>query len=319
MVDRAAVADAKRRVGDKGLRKSEAEFVGRGDEGKIHAFLREHFVNFQAEKACARRHIQFNRVKPHAAAGGKNSANVIDKLSIRAQRHPRLGQRPGERDFGQYAVGQQRRDLKGHAVQDAKGKGMLGGNLKAKLEERSAIGRAHFVARLHVGNRPRRPIFSILAATRLEPGCSLVRGEYDRRSVLIGRAVHFEEAAEFVKNKVVCWIVVRAGARLEDELHRRGWVFDDAARTRLSVAGEVPSNPAEAHRLAKGLDLRQVAGHLGIATPKSLYLGEDAQRRDAAELKAQKARKAQGRPQRDNALVVGKGAADELVERVVAG
>ena len=196
---------------------------------------------------------------------------------------------------------------------------MLGGNLKAKLEERSAVGRAHFVARLHVGNRPRRPIFSILAAARLKSRCSLVRGEHDRRSVFISRAVHFEEAAEFVKDKVVCWIVVRAGARLDDELHRHRWVFDDAARTRLPVAGEVPSNPAEAHRLAKGLDLRQVAGHLGIAAPKSLYLGEDAQRRDAAELKAQKARKAQGRPQRDNALVVGKGAADELVERVVAG
>ena len=133
---------------------------------------------------------------------------------------------------------------------------------------------------------------------------------HDRWRVFVGRAVHFEKAAEFVKNKVVYWIVVRAGARLDDELHRGRWVFDDMAGTRLPVASEVPSNATETHRLAKGLDLRQVARHLGIAAAKGLYLGEEAQRRDAAELEAQKARKAQRRPQRYNALVIGKGAAD---------
>ena len=270
MVDRAAVAHAKRRVLDKNSRKSEAEFVGRGDKEKIRAFLRGHFVDFQAEKARPRRHVQFDRVKPHAAAGGEHGANVIDKRGIHAQRHLGIGQRPGERDLGQHAVGQQRRHLKGHAVQYAKGKGLLGGDLKAKLEERPAIGRAHLVARLHVGDGPRRPILGILPSVRLEPRGALVAGVYDPGRVFVGRAVHFERAAEFVKNKVVYWIVVRAGARLDDELHRGRWVFDDAAGTGLPVAGEVPSNLAEAHRLAKGLDLRQVARHLGIAAAKGL-------------------------------------------------
>ena len=133
---------------------------------------------------------------------------------------------------------------------------------------------------------------------------------HDSRRVLVGRAIHFEEATEFVKNKVVYWIVVRAGARLDDELYRGRGVFDDAAGTRLSVAREVPSKPTETHWLAKGLNLRQVTRHLGIAAAKGLYLGENAQRCDTAELEAQKARKAQRWPQRHNALVVGKGAAD---------